>query len=61
VVSYGPLAGWFKVVDARSGKLLWKFKTASVLPGSAMPDIPMMVAETRDIAAFLYTRTWPTQ
>jgi lanthanide-dependent methanol dehydrogenase len=26
---YGTMDGWFKAVDARSGKELWKFKTAS--------------------------------
>lgn len=35
----------------------WISAPQSVLPGNAMPDIPMTAAETRDIAAFLYTRT----
>jgi PQQ-dependent dehydrogenase (methanol/ethanol family) len=29
VVFYGTLDGWFKAVDARSGKLLWKFRLQS--------------------------------
>jgi PQQ-dependent dehydrogenase (methanol/ethanol family) len=29
VVFYGTMDGWFKAVDARSGKELWKFKTGS--------------------------------
>ena len=33
VVFYGTLDGWFKAVDARSGKLLWKFKAASGIIG----------------------------
>jgi cytochrome c1 len=35
----------------------WISTPQSILPGNAMPDIPMTPAETRDIAAFLYTRT----
>jgi PQQ-dependent dehydrogenase (methanol/ethanol family) len=33
LVFYGTLDGWFKAVDARTGKLLWKFKTASGIIG----------------------------
>ena len=33
VVFYGNLEGWFKAVDARSGALLWQFKTASGIVG----------------------------
>ena len=33
VVFYGTMDGWFKAVDARSGKELWKFKTASGIIG----------------------------
>lgn len=33
VVFYGTLEGWFKAVDARSGKLLWQFKTGSGIIG----------------------------
>jgi outer membrane protein assembly factor BamB len=32
-VFYGTLDGWFKAIDARSGKLLWKFKTESGIIG----------------------------
>lgn len=35
----------------------WISTPQSVMPGNAMPDLPMTAAETRDIAAFLYTRT----
>lgn len=34
VVFYGNLEGWAKAVDARNGKLLWKFKTPSGIIGS---------------------------
>jgi len=33
IVFYGTLDGWFKAVDARNGKLLWQFKTASGIIG----------------------------
>jgi len=29
VAFYGTMDGWFKAVDARTGKELWKFKTGS--------------------------------
>ena len=33
VAFYGTMDGWFKAVDARSGKLLWRFKTGSGIIG----------------------------
>ncbi|RAK50719.1 methanol/ethanol family PQQ-dependent dehydrogenase [Phenylobacterium deserti] len=33
VVFYGTMDGWFKAVDARSGKPLWQFKTESGIIG----------------------------
>jgi glucose dehydrogenase len=33
VIFYGTLEGWFKAVDAMSGKLLWQFKTGSGIIG----------------------------
>ena len=33
VVFYGTLEGWFRAVDARSGEVLWQFKTASGIVG----------------------------
>jgi lanthanide-dependent methanol dehydrogenase len=33
VVFYGTMDGWFKAINARSGKLLWKFKTESGIIG----------------------------
>jgi glucose dehydrogenase len=33
VVFYGTMEGWFKAVDARSGELLWQFKTGSGIIG----------------------------
>jgi glucose dehydrogenase len=33
VVFYGTMDGWFKAVDARTGKELWKFQTGSGIIG----------------------------
>jgi len=33
VAFYGTMDGWFKVVDARNGTLLWKYKTSSGIIG----------------------------
>lgn len=33
LVFYGTMDGWFKAVDARDGKLLWRFKTQSGIIG----------------------------
>jgi len=48
VVFYGTMDGWFKAVDARSGALLWKYKTASGIVGQPVsyrgPDGKQYVA-----------------
>ena len=36
VAFYGTMEGWFKAVDARTGALLWKFKTGSGIIGQPM-------------------------
>ena len=33
VAFYGTMDGWFKAVDARTGALLWQFKTGSGIIG----------------------------
>ena len=33
LVFYGTMDGWLKAIDARSGKLMWQFKTASGIIG----------------------------
>jgi len=33
VVFYGTMDGWFKAVDARTGKLLWRYQTGSGIIG----------------------------
>jgi PQQ-dependent dehydrogenase (methanol/ethanol family) len=48
VVFYGTMDGWFKAVDARSGKPLWQFKTGSGVIGQPVsyrgPDGKQYVA-----------------
>ncbi len=48
LVFYGTMEGWLKAVDAKTGKLLWKFKTPSGIIGSPMtymgPDGKQYVA-----------------
>jgi PQQ-dependent dehydrogenase (methanol/ethanol family) len=48
VVFYGTLDGWFKALDARSGALLWQFKTSSGIIGQPVtyrgPDGKQYVA-----------------
>ena len=36
LVFYGTLDRWFKALDARDGKLLWKFQVGSGVVGNAM-------------------------
>jgi PQQ-dependent dehydrogenase (methanol/ethanol family) len=48
VVFYGTLDGWFRAVDAKTGKELWKFKTGSGIVGQPItyrgPDGKQYVA-----------------
>lgn len=48
VLFYGTLDGWFKVVDARKGTILWKFKVGSGVVGNPItytgPDGKQYVA-----------------
>ena len=37
VAFYGTLDGWFKAVDIRAGRELWKFKVGSGVVGAPMP------------------------
>jgi lanthanide-dependent methanol dehydrogenase len=48
VVFYGTMEGWFKAVDAKTGKLLWQYKTGSGIIGQPVsyraPDGKQYVA-----------------
>jgi glucose dehydrogenase len=48
ILFYGTMEGWFKALDAKTGDLLWKFKTGSGIIGQPMtylgPDGKQYVA-----------------
>ncbi len=51
VVFYGTLDGWFKAADARSGRVLWRFRVGSGVVGAPItytgPDHKQYVAVVR--------------
>jgi cytochrome c len=46
-----------KLANTPSNLEQWISSPQSVVPGNAMPDMPMTTQQARDVAAFLYTRT----
>jgi cytochrome c2 len=46
-----------KLANSPANLERWISAPQSVVPGNAMPDVPMTAQESSDIAAFLYTRT----
>jgi PQQ-dependent dehydrogenase (methanol/ethanol family) len=50
VVFYGTMDGWFKALDARSGKPLWQFKTESGIIGQ---PVTFRAADGRQYVAVL--------
>jgi PQQ-dependent dehydrogenase (methanol/ethanol family) len=63
VVFYGTMDGWFKAVDARSGKELWEFKTGSGIIGNPMtylgPDGKQYVAVYSGIGGWMGAVAFP--
>lgn len=57
LVFYGTMDGWFKALDARSGKLLWRFKTGSGIVGNPItfngPDGKQYVAVYSGIGGWM--------
>ncbi len=57
VVFYGTMEGWFRAVDARTGKILWQFKTASGIVGDPItfqgPDGKQYVAVYSGIGGWM--------
>ncbi|HEU4592968.1 MAG TPA: methanol/ethanol family PQQ-dependent dehydrogenase [Steroidobacteraceae bacterium] len=57
VVFYGTMDGWFRALDARSGKELWKFKTGSGIVGNPItfsgPDGKQYVAVYSGIGGWM--------
>jgi glucose dehydrogenase len=64
VVFYGTMDGWFKALDARSGKELWKFHTGSGIVGNPMtymgPDGKQYVAVYSGIGGWMGAVAFPT-
>lgn len=64
VVFYGTMDGWFKAIDARSGALLWKYKTASGIIGNPMtytgPDGKQYVAVYSGIGGWMGAVAFPS-
>jgi len=63
VVFYGTMDGWFKAVDARSGKELWKSKVGSGIIGNPMtflgPDGKQYVAIYSGIGGWMGAVAFP--
>jgi PQQ-dependent dehydrogenase (methanol/ethanol family) len=61
---YGTMDGWFRAVDARSGKVLWQFKTASGIVGNPMtftgPDGKQYVAIYSGIGGWMGATALPS-
>jgi lanthanide-dependent methanol dehydrogenase len=64
VVFYGTMEGSFRAVDARSGKILWQFKTASGIVGNPMtflgPDGKQYVAIYSGIGGWMGATALPS-
>jgi alcohol dehydrogenase (cytochrome c) len=60
---YGTMDGWFRAVDARSGKVLWQFKTSSGIVGNPMtftgPDGKQYVAIYSGIGGWMGATALP--
>ncbi len=63
VVFYGTLEGWFRAVDARTGKVLWQYKTPSGIIGDPMtylgPDGKQYVAIYSGIGGWMGAVAFP--
>ena len=61
---YGTMDGWFRAVDARSGKVLWQFKTSSGIIGNPMtflgPDGKQYVAIYSGIGGWMGATALPS-
>lgn len=61
---YGTMDGWFRAVDARSGKVLWQFKTSSGIVGNPMtflgPDGKQYVAIYSGVGGWMGATALPS-
>lgn len=64
LVFYGTLEGWFRAVDARSGKVLWEAKTGSGIIGDPItftgPDGKQYVAIYSGIGGWMGAAAFPS-
>jgi alcohol dehydrogenase (cytochrome c) len=64
LVFYGTMEGWFRAVDARSGKVLWQVKTGSGIIGDPItflgPDGKQYVAIFSGIGGWMGTAAFPS-
>jgi len=64
LVFYGTLEGWFRAVDAHSGKVLWQFKTSSGIIGDPItflgPDGKQYVAIYSGIGGWMGASALPS-
>jgi PQQ-dependent dehydrogenase (methanol/ethanol family) len=64
VVFYGTLEGWFRAVDARTGQILWQFKTPSGIIGDPItylgPDGHQYVAIYSGIGGWMGAAAFPS-
>lgn len=64
VVFYGTMDGWFRALDAHSGKTLWQFKTGSGIVGNPMtylgPDGKQYVAIYSGVGGWMGAIAQPT-
>jgi PQQ-dependent dehydrogenase (methanol/ethanol family) len=64
LVFYGTMEGWFRAVDARSGKVLWQFKTGSGIIGDPMtftgPDGKQYVAIYSGVGGWMGATAFPS-
>lgn len=63
LVFYGTMDGWFRALDAHSGKVLWQFKTASGIIGNPMtftgPDGKQYVAIYSGVGGWMGATAMP--
>jgi len=63
-VFYGTMDGWFKAVDARTGKEVWKQKLASGIVGNPMtfvgPDGKQYIAVYAGIGGWMGAAAFPS-
>lgn len=63
LVFYGTMDGWFRALDARSGELLWQFKTSSGIIGNPVtylgPDGRQYVAVYSGVGGWMGAAAFP--